>query len=62
MFKQNDASCEACEAGCCDAFPTNASHLTGIRLSLPRLEEYVVPPDLISKELLAPAVRHGHDQ
>jgi general L-amino acid transport system substrate-binding protein len=62
VFEQNDEPRIAYEAGRCDAFSTDASQLAGIRASLPRPDDHVVLPDLISKEPLAVAVRHGDDQ
>jgi general L-amino acid transport system substrate-binding protein len=62
VFEQNDETRIAYESGRCDAFSTDASQLAGIRSALPRPDEHVVLPDIISKEPLAPAVRHGDDQ
>nr|WP_199231265.1 amino acid ABC transporter substrate-binding protein [Falsiroseomonas bella] len=62
VFEQNDETRIAYESGRCDAFSTDASQLAGIRSALPRPEEHVVLPDIISKEPLSPAVRHGDDQ
>jgi general L-amino acid transport system substrate-binding protein len=62
VFEQNDETRIAYEAGRCDAFSTDASQLAGIRSALPRPNDHVVLPDIISKEPLAPAVRHGDDQ
>jgi general L-amino acid transport system substrate-binding protein len=62
VFEQNDETRIAYESGRCDAFSTDASQLAGIRSALPRPEEHMVLPDIISKEPLAPAVRHGDDQ
>jgi general L-amino acid transport system substrate-binding protein len=50
-------------AGRCDALSADASALATIRANAtPRPEEHVILPELISKEPLAPAVRHGDDQ
>lgn len=62
VFEQNDETRHAYEAGRCDAFSTDASQLAGVRSALPRPADHVVLPDIISKEPLAPAVRHGDDQ
>jgi general L-amino acid transport system substrate-binding protein len=62
VFDQNDETRNAYAAGRCDAFSTDASQLAGIRAALQRPDEHVVLPDIISKEPLAPAVRHGDDQ
>jgi general L-amino acid transport system substrate-binding protein len=62
VFEQNDETRIAYESGRCDAFSTDASQLAGIRSALPRPDEHMVLADIISKEPLAPAVRHGDDQ
>ena len=62
VFEQNDETRIAYESGRCDAFSTDASQLAGIRSALPRPTDHVVLPDIISKEPLAVAVRHGDDQ
>ncbi len=46
-------------AGACDAFTTDASGLASSRASLPTPGDYVILPELISKEPLGPVVRHG---
>jgi general L-amino acid transport system substrate-binding protein len=49
-------------AGRCDVFSTDASGLASIRISrLPKPDDYVVLPELISKEPLGPFVRQGDD-
>jgi general L-amino acid transport system substrate-binding protein len=62
VFEQNDETRIAYESGRCDAFSTDASQLAGVRSALPRPDDHVVLADIISKEPLAPAVRHGDDQ
>jgi general L-amino acid transport system substrate-binding protein len=62
VFEQNDETRIAYESGRCDAFTTDASQLAGIRSALPRPDDHMILPDIISKEPLAPAVRHGDDQ
>ena len=52
----------AYESGRCNAYTTDASGLYGIRLKLAKPDEHVVLPEIISKEPLAPFVRHGDDQ
>lgn len=49
-------------AGRCDVLTSDASQLAGIRAVAPKSGDYVVLPEIISKEPLAPAVRHGDDQ
>ncbi|MBR0664213.1 amino acid ABC transporter substrate-binding protein [Roseomonas hellenica] len=62
IFEQNDETRNAYVAGRCDAFSTDASQLAGMRAALPNRDDHVVLNDRISKEPLAPAVRHGDDQ
>ncbi|HYC02987.1 MAG TPA: amino acid ABC transporter substrate-binding protein [Azospirillaceae bacterium] len=50
-------------AGRCDAFTTDGSQLASLRASVAQKpDDHVILPELISKEPLAPVVRHGDDQ
>jgi general L-amino acid transport system substrate-binding protein len=49
-------------AGACDAYTTDASGLAASRATLPNPDEYVILPEIISKEPLGPIVRHGDNQ
>lgn len=50
-------------AGRCDAITSDASQLAAIRANdTPNPDDHVILPEIISKEPLAPAVRHGDDQ
>lgn len=49
-------------AGRCDVLTSDASQLAGMRAIAPNPKDYVILPERISKEPLAPAVRHGDDQ
>jgi general L-amino acid transport system substrate-binding protein len=50
-------------AGRCDVLTTDASGLAGVRASVaPNPADYTILPEIISKEPLAPAVRHGDEQ
>ncbi len=49
-------------AGRCDVLTSDASQLAGTRAVAPNPKDYIILPELISKEPLAPAVRHGDDQ
>jgi general L-amino acid transport system substrate-binding protein len=50
-------------AGRCDALTTDVSGLASVRASQgPRAEEYVILPEVISKEPLGPVVRHGDNR
>lgn len=50
-------------AGRCDVFTTDISGLIAVRASrAPNAAEHVILPEVISKEPLGPAVRHGDDR
>ena len=49
-------------AGRCDCLTSDASQLAAIRAVAPDPAGYVILPELISKEPLAPAVRHGDNK
>ena len=49
-------------AGRCDCLTSDASQLAGTRAVAPNPDDYIILPEVISKEPLAPAVRHGDDQ
>jgi general L-amino acid transport system substrate-binding protein len=50
-------------SGRCDVFTTDRSQLAAIRVSrAPVPDDQLILPEVISKEPLAPAVRHGDDQ
>jgi general L-amino acid transport system substrate-binding protein len=49
-------------AGRCDVLTSDASQLAGSRAIAPNPADYAILPEIISKEPLAPAVRHGDDQ
>jgi general L-amino acid transport system substrate-binding protein len=61
-FASNTETVKAYEAGRCDAFTTDSSGLYAERLTLSNPDEHIVLPEIISKEPLAAAVRHGDDQ
>ena len=61
-FATIDEALKAYESGRCDAYTTDASSLYGSRLKLAKADENVVLMEIISKEPLAPFVRHGDDQ
>ena len=48
--------------GACDAYTTDASQLATQRGSYPDPDNYVILPEIISKEPLGPLVRQGDDQ
>ena len=49
-------------AGRCDVYTTDASGLAAIRAAAPKPDDYVILPERISKEPLAPDVRQGDDE
>ena len=61
-FATANEAVKAYDAGRCDAYTTDASGLYAERLRLAAPNDHVVLPEIISKEPLAPSVRHGDDQ
>src|SRR6201997_5602400 len=61
-FATVDEALKAYDAGRCDAYTTDASGLYSERLRLANPDDHLVLPEIISKEPLGPAVRHGDDQ
>ncbi len=49
-------------AGRCDCLTSDASQLAGTRAVAPKPDDYIILPEIISKEPLAPAVRHGDNK
>ncbi|MGD8241352.1 MAG: amino acid ABC transporter substrate-binding protein [Desulfobacterales bacterium] len=49
-------------AGRCDCLTSDASQLAGTRAVAPKPDDYIILPEIISREPLAPAVRHGDDK
>ncbi|MBU4426640.1 MAG: amino acid ABC transporter substrate-binding protein [Desulfobacterales bacterium] len=49
-------------AGRCDCLTSDASQLASTRSVAPNPDDYIILPEIISKEPLAPVVRHGDDQ
>ena len=49
-------------AGRCDCLTSDASQLAAVRAVAPNPADYMILPEIISKEPLSPAVRHGDDQ
>jgi len=62
VIEQNAELSKAFFAGRCDCLTSDASQLAGIRAVAPNPSDYILLPEIISKEPLAPAVRHGDDQ
>jgi general L-amino acid transport system substrate-binding protein len=62
VIEQNTELNQAFFAGRCDVLTSDASQLAGIRAVAPNPKDYEILPEIISKEPLAPAVRHGDEQ
>ena len=61
-FATANEAVKAYDAGRCDAYTTDASGLYAERLRLAGPDDHIILPEIISKEPLGPAVRHGDDQ
>ena len=61
-FATANEAVKAYDAGRCDAYTTDASGLYSERLRLANADDHIILPEIISKEPLGPAVRHGDDQ
>lgn len=61
-FATANEAVKAYDAGRCDSYTTDASGLYAERLRLANPDDHIVLPEIISKEPLGPAVRHGDDQ
>ncbi|HLZ02140.1 MAG TPA: amino acid ABC transporter substrate-binding protein [Bradyrhizobium sp.] len=60
-FPQLDQAVKAYEDGKCDTFTADVSQLYALRLNMPKPDDHVILPDVISKEPLAPVVRQRDD-
>jgi general L-amino acid transport system substrate-binding protein len=61
-FATADETIKAYDSGRCDVFTTDVSQLYSEKLKLANANDHVILPEVISKEPLGPAVRHGDDQ
>jgi general L-amino acid transport system substrate-binding protein len=61
-YDKSDESAAALEAGRCDVLTSDQSQLYAQRLKFSKPEDFVILPEVISKEPLGPAVRHGDDE
>lgn len=61
-FEKADEVLAAYDAGRCDVYTSDRSGLAARRLVMQNPAEHVMLPETISKEPLAPVVRHGDDQ
>ncbi|EIM72259.1 cationic amino acid ABC transporter periplasmic binding protein [Nitratireductor aquibiodomus RA22] len=62
VFEKFEEVNAAYDAGRCDVYTTDQSGLYAVRLNLSNPDDHIVLPEIISKEPLGPAVRHGDDQ
>ncbi|TCV96572.1 amino acid ABC transporter substrate-binding protein [Biostraticola tofi] len=60
-FDRADESAKALESGRCDTLATDQSGLYALRIQLGAPQDFVVLPEVISKEPLGPVVRRGDD-
>ena len=61
-IETNDEARQNYLAGRCDVYTTDASGLASTRSTFPDPENHIILPEIISKEPLGPATRHGDDQ
>jgi general L-amino acid transport system substrate-binding protein len=61
-FATADETFKAYDSGRCDAFTTDASGLYSEKLRASNPDDHLILPEIISKEPLGPAVRHGDNQ
>ncbi len=61
-FSNNEEASRAFETGRCDSLTTDSSGLAAERLKYATPDDYIVLPEIISKEPLGPAVRAGDEQ
>ncbi|MFH1123909.1 MAG: amino acid ABC transporter substrate-binding protein [Pseudomonadota bacterium] len=62
VIEQTAELSKAFFAGRCDCLTSDASQLAAHRSVAPNPEDYILLPEIISKEPLAPVVRHGDDE
>lgn len=61
-YDTSDESAKSLEAGRCDVLTSDQSQLYAQRIKLASPDDYVVLPEVISKEPLGPAVRQGDEE
>ena len=61
VFDTSDETAKGLEAGRCDVLTSDQSQLYALRIKLANSDDYIMLPDIISKEPLGPAVRQGDD-
>ena len=62
VMENSDELFNAFLAGRCDVYTTDASGLASERTKVQNPNSFIILPEIISKEPLAPAVRHGDDE
>jgi general L-amino acid transport system substrate-binding protein len=62
VIEQTAELSKAFFAGRCDCLTSDASQLAAHRSVAPNPDDYILLPEIISKEPLAPVVRHGDDE
>jgi len=62
VIENADATRNAYDEGRCDGFTTDKSGLVSQQILLKKPEDHIILEDTMSKEPLAPLVRHGDDQ
>lgn len=60
-FDRSDESAKALASGRCDALASDHSHLHALRIKLREPDQFIVLPEIISKEPLGPVVRRGDE-
>ncbi|CUB07288.1 MULTISPECIES: amino acid ABC transporter substrate-binding protein [Tepidiphilus] len=61
-YEKSDESAKALESGRCDVLTSDQSQLYAQRIKLANPDDYVVLPEVISKEPLGPVVRQGDSE
>lgn len=61
-YDTSDESAKSVEAGRCDVLTSDQSQLYAQRIKLANPDDYVVLPEVISKEPLGPVVRQGDEE
>ncbi|WP_291466164.1 amino acid ABC transporter substrate-binding protein [Desulfobacula sp.] len=62
VFDGKKEALNAYATGRCDCFTTDVSQLASLRTTLAKPQDHNIMPEVISKEPLAPLVRHGDNQ
>jgi len=62
VYESADEATVIFESGRCDVYTTDSSGLAARRTTLKNPQDYIILPEIISKEPLSPAVRQGDQQ